>query len=143
MGIFIALMQQFTGISPVFVFSNIVFSEGIGDSDSDIPVILTTALGLVNLLFTLLSTGLVEKYGRKKLYIIGLLGVSLILLLFSIVSYADKPGNWATKIFLVLWPIPFSISCGALTFPYMSEILPDKAMSLAVLVNWGVNFLIV
>src|SRR4030095_3189258 len=64
-GIGLAVFQQFCGINVVFNYTATIF-KSIGASKDD-QLLQTVFIGCVNLLFTLLAMGLVDKIGRKPL----------------------------------------------------------------------------
>ena len=98
-------------------------------------------MGVMNIIALIISTKLVEKFGRKSLLLFSFVIIFLIMLAYSIIGYAGASGSWAQKILIILWPLGFNIGIGSLTFPYMSEILPDRALGMAVFVNWMASFL--
>lgn len=82
-GITLAILQQITGINAVFFYAPMIFEQtGIGADASFSQAIL---VGLINIVFTIIAMGLIDRIGRKPLLIIGLSGIiiSLFLLTFS------------------------------------------------------------
>lgn len=92
-GIFIAILQQITGINAVFFYAPMIFKQtGIGTDASFVQAII---VGLTNLVFTIIAIAFVDRIGRKPLLIFGLSGIvlSMTLLSFSFNSatyYLDK-----------------------------------------------------
>ena len=81
----IMFFQQFVGINTVIYYSPKIFlMAGFDGAVSAIGA--SVGVGVVNLLFTLLSVYFVDRLGRRKLYFLGLSGIviSLSLLLFYI-----------------------------------------------------------
>lgn len=88
-GIVIAIIQQITGINSVFFYAPMIFEQsGIGTDASFVQAIL---VGIVNLVFTILAIGLIDKLGRKPLLVGGLAGITVCMLLlaygFSVATY--------------------------------------------------------
>lgn len=74
-GIVLAVLQQITGINSVFFYAPMIFEQsGIGTDASFSQAIY---VGLVNLIFTIVAIGLIDKIGRKPLLIIGVLGITI------------------------------------------------------------------
>ena len=74
-GIVLAVLQQITGINSVFFYAPMIFEQsGIGADASFSQAIY---VGLVNLIFTIVAIGLIDKIGRKPLLIIGVLGITI------------------------------------------------------------------
>ena len=80
-GIVIAVLQQITGINSVFFYAPMIFEQsGIGTDAAFIQAIL---VGLINVVFTIVAMGLIDKLGRKPLLAIGVTGVALSMFLLS------------------------------------------------------------
>jgi len=80
-GIVIAVLQQITGINSVFFYAPMIFEQsGIG---TDAAFTQAIYVGLVNLVFTLVAIGMIDKIGRKPLLILGLLGIAFSMFLLS------------------------------------------------------------
>ena len=85
-GVVVAILQQITGINSVFFYAPMIFEQsGIGTDASFIQAIL---VGLINLVFTLLAIGLIDRVGRKPLLVFGLSGIviSMAVLAFGFYS---------------------------------------------------------
>lgn len=80
-GIVLAVLQQITGINSVFFYAPMIFEQsGIGTDASFTQAIY---VGLINIVFTILAIGLIDKFGRKPLLIIGMTGIALSMLLLA------------------------------------------------------------
>lgn len=80
-GIFIAVLQQATGINAVFFYAPMIFEQsGIGTDASFMQAVL---VGVVNLLFTVLAIVFIDRLGRKPLLAFGLTGIAVCMLLLS------------------------------------------------------------
>jgi MFS family permease len=75
------VLQQITGINSVFFYAPMIFEQsGIGTDAAFIQAIL---VGLINVVFTIVAMGLIDKLGRKPLLAIGVTGVALSMFLLS------------------------------------------------------------
>ena len=84
-GIVIAVLQQITGINAVFFYAPMIFEQsGIGTDASFVQAIL---VGLINLVFTVLAISLIDRIGRKKLLVGGLIGITVCMTILSIGFY--------------------------------------------------------
>jgi len=135
-------VHQLCGLGAIFAYSNVIFEAGVSE-DSQLPVILSTILGGINLLMSCAALCIVEKYGRKKSLIVGLLGLSIVLGLYSLIGYLSDPSNIGGKLILLGFPIFFGFSIGGMMFLYLSEVLPDIGMSLTMIIDWILVFLVV
>ncbi|KAJ8120235.1 hypothetical protein ONZ43_g3004 [Nemania bipapillata] len=71
---------------------------------------------------TLLSWGLITRWGRRTLYMGGMGSLSLILIIVGIVSVtAGTPGLWAAGGLCVLWLFIYSLTIGPLAYSIVSE----------------------
>jgi SP family xylose:H+ symportor-like MFS transporter len=102
-------------------------------------------LGVVNLIFTLISIYFVDRMCRKPLLYIGSIGMSVSLLAVGTFIYFNSVGNWVLP-FLLLFMASFSISWGPIVWVLLSEIFPNKIRSLAlaisVFIQWIANFVV-
>ena len=76
-GIFAGIFSQLTGIGVVFYYSSQIFS--IAGFSNDTSMAQSVILGVTNLIFTLIAMGIIDKVGRKKLLLIGQLGMVIVL----------------------------------------------------------------
>jgi MFS family permease len=80
-GLVIAVIQQITGINAVFFYAPMIFEQsGIGTDAAFSQAVL---VGLINLVFTFVAIGLVDKLGRKPLLVIGLIGITISMLVLG------------------------------------------------------------
>lgn len=142
-GIGLSVLQQLTGINAILYYAPEIF-KSLGSS-TDVSLLETSILGVVNLIFTLLAIKLVDKMGRKPLLFIGSLGMTVALAAVGLFIYFDALGNWVLP-FLLLFMASFSISWGPIVWVLLSEIFPNKIRSLAlaisVFIQWVANFMV-
>ena len=142
-GIWLSILQQLTGINAILYYAPEIFKR-LGSS-TDISLLETSILGVVNLIFTLLAIKFVDKMGRKPLLYIGSIGMTVALAAVGLFIYFDAIGNWILP-FLLLFMGAFSISWGPIVWVLLSEIFPTKIRSLAlaisVFIQWVANFIV-
>lgn len=142
-GIGLSILQQLTGINAILYYAPEIF-KSLGSS-TDVSLLETSILGVVNLIFTLFAIKLVDKMGRKPLLYIGSIGMTIALAAVGLFIYFDVVGNWAL-LFLLLFMGAFSISWGPIVWVLLSEIFPTKIRSLAlaisVFIQWVANFVV-
>ena len=140
-GIGLAVFQQFCGINVVFNYTATIF-ESIGASKDD-QLLQTVFIGGVNLLFTLLAMGLVDKIGRKPLMLLGAGGLAILYLFISYLLGIKSPFvSW----FLLSAIGMYALTLAPITWVLISEIFPNKvrgtATSIAVLSLWAAYFIL-
>jgi SP family arabinose:H+ symporter-like MFS transporter len=80
-GISVGVLQQITGINSVFFYSPMIFEQsGIGTNASFMQAVL---VGLVNLVFTIIAMGLIDRLGRRPLLGFGMSGIAVCMLVLS------------------------------------------------------------
>ena len=92
-GVVVAILQQITGINSVFFYAPMIFEQtGIGTDASFSQAIL---IGIINLVFTIIAIGLIDKIGRRPLLIFGVsaIVVSMFVLSSSFSSATYKLDN--------------------------------------------------
>jgi SP family xylose:H+ symportor-like MFS transporter len=141
-GIVLSVFQQFVGINVVLYYAPQIF-EGMG-METDASMLQTIIVGAINMLFTVLAIMTVDKFGRKKLMMIGsaVMAVSMIGLGFAL--YLQVEGLPALLLML-LYIAAFAMSWGPVTWVLLSEIFPNKirgVMAVAVAVQWLANLIV-
>ncbi|MGX5688012.1 sugar porter family MFS transporter [Arcticibacter tournemirensis] len=143
-GVVLAAFQQLCGINVVFNYTSTIF-ESVG-ADLNRQLLETVAIGIVNLVFTVLAMWQVDKLGRRPLMLAGSLGLSLIyiVLAFLLQSHA-APG--LLSVFVLLAIAMYATSLAPVTWVLISEIFPNHirglASSVAILSLWASYFILV
>ena len=147
-GISLAIFQQVSGINTVIYYAPTIF-EFAGFQSSAAAIFATMIVGLVNVGFTVVAIYLLDRLGRRKLLLIGLAGMSGMLIMLGIVfflpSLLSQLGTLAA-FSLMAYVAFFAIGLGPVFWLLISEIYPLKvrglAMSVVTEANWGSNFII-
>ncbi len=142
--IFLALtvgfFNQVTGINAILYYLNDIFkSAGFSSVSADIQAV---GIGAANLLATLLGISIIDKFGRKKLLLVGAAGDAICL---AGVAYVFGTQTHQTLLLplLVAFIIFFAISQGSVIWVYLSEVFPTnvraKGQSLGCSSHWVMN----
>ncbi|KAK7311627.1 hypothetical protein RJT34_09884 [Clitoria ternatea] len=147
----IPFFQQLTGINIVAFYSpNLFQSVGLGH---DAALISTIILGSVNLASILISTAIVDRFGRKLLFITG--GILMVVCQIAVsVLLAAVTGVHGTKdiskdnavlvlVLLCFYSAGFGWSWGPLTWLIPSEIFPVKIRTTGQSIAVAVQFITV
>jgi len=135
----VALMafSQFCGINAIMYYSTKIFETTGGGKDAAFTS--SVWVGLINLLFTFVAIGLVDKAGRKPLLIAGTAVQAIALGLVGWMFHAGHNGV-ALLLCVVLFIAAFSMAMGPISWLLCSEIFPNKvrgrAMSIAAFTVW-------
>jgi sugar porter (SP) family MFS transporter len=143
-GITLAVFQQFCGINVVFNYTSTIF-ESVG-ANLDRQLFETVAIGLVNLVFTLIAMWQVDRLGRRPLILFGSLVLSVLYILLAILLQSGASAGWIS-IFVLLAIACYATSLAPVTWVLISEIFPNKirgiATSVAVVSLWAAYFVLV
>jgi sugar porter (SP) family MFS transporter len=127
-GIVLAVFQQWCGINIVFNYAEEVFtSAGFGISDSLFNILIT---GLVNLAFTFVAIRTVDRWGRRKLLLVGSSGLAVSYTVLGISYFSGWSGVSALTIILIAIAI-YAMSLAPVTWVVLSEIFPNRVRSAA------------
>lgn len=125
--VILAMFNQLSGINAIIYYAPRIFEmAGFDKSDSFIQ---SVYIGIANLFFTLLAMSLIDRFGRKKLLIIGSVGMILFLMLTaSAFSNPDSTSPYVVY-YLIGFIAFFAFSQGAVIWVFISEIFPNSVRS--------------
>ncbi|HUE42122.1 MAG TPA: sugar porter family MFS transporter [Candidatus Sulfotelmatobacter sp.] len=142
-GIVLAVLQQWSGINVIFNYAEDIYrGAGYGISGILFNIVIT---GTINLVFTLLALGLVDRVGRRALMLFGAAGIGISHLLLGFTYRAGIKG-WPILL-LTLCTIGFyALSLAPVTWVLISELFPNRIRSLGVSVAvsalWIASFIL-
>ena len=144
LGIVLAVFQQWCGINVVFNYAEEVFSAaGYEISDILMNIVVT---GVVNLLFCIIAIRTVDRWGRRKLMLIGSIGLSILYVILGISYYLDIQGVTILVIIIVCIAV-YSMTLAPVTWVILSEIFPNRirgvAMATATTMLWIASSILV
>jgi sugar porter (SP) family MFS transporter len=123
----LAVFNQLSGINAILYYAPRIFElAGFNKSDAFGQSIF---LGVANLFFTLLAMSIIDKFGRKKLLLIGSVGTAVFLGLTANAFQGSLEGNRHLLIYLVGFIAFFAFSQGAVIWVFISEIFPNAVRS--------------
>jgi sugar porter (SP) family MFS transporter len=123
-GIAVGMFNQFTGINIVMYYTTDIFRAANFSTDS--AILQTVIIGFTNLIFTLVAMRLIDRIGRKKMLLIGSLGMTVFLLLFALSFITSAFGSLMPVFMLVGFVAFFSSSQGAVIWVLLSEMFPNN-----------------
>ena len=143
LGVVLAVFQQWCGINVIFNYAEEIFRAAGYDISSVLKNIAWT--GSVNLAFTFVALGIVDKGGRRPLMLFGSAGLALIYFIMGWCYHSHVQG-WP-MLLLVLAAIGcYAMSLAPVAWVVISEIFPNRirgaAMSVAVTSLWIACFLL-
>lgn len=143
LGVVLAVFQQWCGINVIFNYAEEIFKAAGYDISSVLKNIAWT--GSVNLVFTFVALGTVDRFGRRPLMLLGAAGLAVIYVAMGF-CYA-KGVQGLPVLLLVLAAIGcYAMSLAPVTWVVISEIFPNRirgaAMSVAVTALWIACFIL-
>lgn len=144
LGIMLGFLQQVTGINTIIYYAPTIFQLA-GFHDTSTSILATAGIGVVNVLSTIFAVLFLDRIGRRKLLLTGLVGMGASLVALSFAFQWDSDYlRWAAVISTFTYVICFAFSLGAMLWLLVSEIFPlhvrGAAMSVAVFSCWLWNF---
>lgn len=129
----IMFFQQFAGINTIMYYCPKIFRMA-GFTDNVTAIGASVGVGVVNVLFTLVSIRLIDRLGRRKLFFIGMTGIVATLLAlggcFAFQEQSGETGKWLSILLVFLYIAFFAISIGPLGWLIITEIFPLKVRGL-------------
>lgn len=159
----VALMvfQNFSGNAGILVYAPEFFKiAGYGSKASGVA---TITLGLIKVVSTLITLTVVDRFGRRRLLLVGISGMIIALIAMSILlskvtvhSIGDDDDNQTTVspatsgilLFLVCtYVASYGIGYGPVTWLIVSELFPDeirgRTLGFATIANWLSTLIVV
>tara|TARA_R110002020_G_scaffold233050_26_gene444818 strand:+ start:1220 stop:2560 length:1341 start_codon:yes stop_codon:yes gene_type:complete len=141
------LFQQLSGINAVIYYAPTIMGHA-GFDGATTQLAATVGIGIVNVVMTVFAMFIVDRFGRRPLFIIGFIGTALSLVVIAYATQVDKPELAPVGLLgLFAYIAFFAVSIGPLPWLYMAELFPQalrsRGMALASVANWSCNFAVV
>ena len=134
LGFLIAFFNQLSGINFVLYYApEILEQAGLGGKES---LFNSIAIGIVNLVFTIIGVRLLDRLGRRQLIIIGSLGYIFSLIMVGI-CFQQQLSPSFTILFICLFVASHAIGQGAVIWVFISEIFPNRVRAFGQ--SWGTS----
>ncbi len=142
-GIVLAVFQQWCGINIIFNYAEEIFAAaGYSVGDMLFNIVIT---GSVNLVFTLVAMGTVDRWGRRKLMLMGSIGLAIVYAVLGVAYYNNFAG-WPILLLVIIAIGIYAMSLAPITWVVLSEIFPNRlrgmAMSIATFSLWVASFVL-
>lgn len=122
-GLLIGMFNQFTGIAIVMIYSSDIFRAAGFATES--AILQTVIVGATNLAFTILAMAFIDRIGRKFLLLLGSVGMTIFLAIFSYIFLAGI-GGFMPLVFMISFVACFAFSQGAVVWVLFSEMFPNN-----------------
>jgi sugar porter (SP) family MFS transporter len=133
----VASFNQFTGINAILYYAADIFRmAGAGEASA---LAQSVIVGLTNLVFTLIAMTVIDRLGRRKLLLVGAVGLTACLGLTAW-GFSHEHGSSLVLACLIGYIAFFAFSQGAVIWVYLSEIFPNRVrargQSLGTFTHW-------
>ena len=147
----LAVFQQLVGINTIIYYAPTTLTDvGYGKTSA---IYLNLAIGVINVILTIVAIKIIDRVGRKPMLYGGVAGMVASLLVLgislSVLKTPHHPSDPAAIITLVClgtFIASFAATWGPVVWVMIPEVLPlnvrGTAMGVAVVANWGANFLV-
>ena len=125
-GVLLPMFSHLSGIAAIMYFAPNILNESFQNVESSF--LGAVLVGLVNSLFTFVAIANIEKFGRRKLLLVGVTGAFLSL---AAVGILFAVGSKLVIIPLLCYVACFAFSYGPVCWVIISEIFPTRIRGLA------------
>ena len=143
-GLGLAIFQQVTGINAIIYYADQIFGAAGFDTEASRTTVTTWAIGGVNVFSTLIAIAFIDRLGRRKLLLAGLIGMAVSLIVvggaFQFIaahrvaadaaatsSSGPSTAGLLTLLGLVAFIISFAFSLGPVVWTVINEIFPGAS----------------
>jgi len=143
LGVVLAVFQQWCGINVIFNYAEEVFTAaGYSVGDMLFNIVIT---GTVNLVFTFLAMRMVDSWGRRKLMLLGSIGLAVVYFMLGSSYYFELKGL-AILVLVMVAIATYAMTLAPITWVVLSEIFPNSirgtAMAISTTALWIACFVL-
>lgn len=125
--VLLAMFNQLSGINAIIYYAPRIFEMAGFEKSNAFQQ--SVYIGAANLLFTLIAMSVIDKFGRKKLLLIGSVGMIAFLALTAMAFNAEGGASKSVIIYLIGFIASFAFSQGAVIWVFIAEIFPNSVRS--------------
>ncbi len=144
-GFCLAIFIHVSGINTIIDYAPAILKSAGWKIDA--ALFSTLIIGLTNFAFTLVSFWVIDRYGRKPLYIAGSLGMTAALVLLMSAVLMGRFESTTVLVYILGYLAFFSSCIGPVFWTLVPEIFPNDlrgtAMTVPVLTQWIANAVVV
>lgn len=141
-GVMLSVFQQAIGINAVLYYAPRIFENAGAEGGG---MMQTVIMGIVNIIFTLVTIFTVDRYGRKPLLVIGSVGMAVGAFAVALCDQFGIKGLLPV-LSVIVYAAFFMMSWGPICWVLIAEIFPNtirgKAVAIAVAFQWIFNYLV-
>jgi sugar porter (SP) family MFS transporter len=143
--VLLAVFNQLSGINVIMYYAPMIFEKA--GASTGAAMLQAVAVGVTNMLFTIIAMFFIDKFGRKTLLLIGAVGMCISLAGAGLHYFNENLfGSAGVVVFIVGFIAFFAFSQGAVIWVFLAEIFPNKVrskgQSLGSFTHWIMNAVI-
>ena len=142
-GIGLSVFGQFTGVNIIIYYGPTILENAGFKIDGALQF--QVAIGLINLIFTILALWKIDRWGRRPLLVYGMFSVFISLIIIAFQFTFGSSQGILIVVMLCIYMASLALSINAVIWVLIGEIFPNRirgsAMSIVTFTNWGANFL--
>ena len=142
---FLAILVHVSGVNTVIDYAPSIFQAAGWKIDA--ALFATFLVGVTNFVFTLASFWMIDRWGRKPLYVLGSLVMAATLVGLTMLSARDAFRGMLVPILVMTYLAFFACCIGPVFWTLVPEIFPNHirgtAMTVPVLTQWVTNAVVV
>jgi len=143
--VLLAVFNQLSGINVIMYYAPMIFEKA--GASTNASMFQAVAVGLTNMVFTIVAMFFIDKLGRKTLLLVGAVGMCFSLagagMHYLLPGFLSGTG---VVVFIVGFIAFFAFSQGAVIWVFLSEIFPNKVrakgQALGSFTHWIMNAMI-
>ncbi len=137
LAIAVAAFNQLSGINALIYYTRRIFEMAGADGTS--ALLQSVIIGGTNLIMTLLAMSVIDRFGRKKLMLVGSIGYIVSLSATAIAFYTNATGP-IVLVSLVVFIASHAFGQGAVIWVFIGEVFPNalraRGQALGSFVHW-------
>lgn len=144
-GFCLAILIHVSGINTIIDYAPAIFTAAGWKIDA--ALFSTLIVGATNFVFTVASFWMIDRFGRRPLYIAGSFGMTLALIGLASMCYLGRFSGPAVLVLILIYLACFASCIGPVFWTLVPEIFPNHirgtAMTVPVLTQWVANAVVV
>lgn len=128
LGMFLAVVQQWSGLNSVFAYSHQIFQDaGFSISGAMLSLVFQ---GVTMLVFCVVAMLMVDRVGRKKLMLVGAMGIAITHLLTGLCFYYHQSGIFVVMLVMLAIAL-YAMTLAPVVWVLLSELFPNRVRGIA------------
>jgi MFS transporter, SP family, xylose:H+ symportor len=135
----IAAFNQLSGINAVLYYTGYIFTKAGADKAS--ALLQSVIIGLTLLVFTIAALPVIDRFGRRRLMLIGSIGY-ILSLSTAAYSFYTGTGGWLLLASLLVFVASHAFGQGAVIWVFIGEIFPNRVRARGQALGVGTHWLL-